>query len=90
MSLVGRAMTITRGSVTWADGQDNALVNLTDMTDPTEEPVITLSVGGNQSVNVHAVTHSGVHWTFEAARSVNVGALTGYWTVIASKPKITL
>ena len=90
MSLTGRVNTITRGSVSWADGDTNVLVNLTDMTDPTEEPVIALSISGNQNVNVYDVVHSGVHWTFKATRLVNVGALTGYWTVIASKPKITL
>lgn len=90
MSLVGRTNTITRGSVSWADGDTNKSVDLTDMTDPTEEPIITLSVSDNQSVYVYAVVHDGVHWTFKVGRSVNVGALTGYWTVIASKPKITL
>ncbi len=90
MSLIGRANTISRGSVSWADGDTNAMVNLTDMTDPTEEPVITVSVSDNQSINVYAVVHSGVHWTFKVKRSVSVGALTGYWTVISSKPKITL
>ena len=75
MSLVGRVMTIARGSVTWADGQDNASVDLTDMTDPTEEPVIALSVGGNQSVNVYDVTHSGVHWTLRLLDQLTLGLL---------------